>query len=129
MFTNPYPVPSECVDITPPLMWDTLWQAGPKGTIELPAEITAGCGPRIPLWKNHWFKLHKDDKKTHAPPVVARKYWSVFPQGHTEPTVFEARPKSEWDDQKHGYWNVGGRLQYRSADGKVHLGVDGADRW
>ena len=129
MFTNPYPTPSECVDGTPPIMWDTLWQAGPKGTIEMPAEMVAGNGGKVPMWRNHWFKFDKSEKFKKLPKNVERKYWSLFPKGHAEQTKYVEKPRTEWDDQKHGYWNVGGCLQYRSADGKVHVNVDGADQW
>ena len=128
---NPYPTPSECVDTTPPALWNALWQANPNGMIEMPAEMVAGDGGRVPMWKNHWFKFyHKSDKFKKLPKNVEKKYWSLFPQGHAEKTKYEERPdKKGWDDQKHGYWNVGGKLQYRSADGKVHINMDGADQW
>ena len=130
---KPYPTPSECIDTTPPALWDTLWQTDPKGMLEMPADMVAHDGGKVPMWRNHWFKFqHPDDKFKKLPKKVEQKYWSLFPQGHTEKTaMYEKRQdkKTDWDDQKHGYWNVGGRLQYRSADGKVHLEVHGTDRW
>ena len=39
---NPRPVPSECTDMTPPVMWGTLWELNPDGTMQLDLRDSSG---------------------------------------------------------------------------------------
>lgn len=135
----PRPVPSECVDVTPPEMWETLWELDAAGTMEMPAE-TMMNGRRVQFWKNHWFKLAQQTSPEKAatsrptrpkrlPARFWRQYWSRFPQGHKEDPTERVYPERAWDDRRHGYWRVDGKLQYRSPDERVHVNMDGADVW
>jgi len=116
---NPRPVPSECIDMTPSSMWDAMWDVNPNGELEMPQEVRTE-GMSIRFWKNHWFKFQKDLKFSKAFP----KKLGLWRCRHREdPTE---RVQHTWDDQKHGYWQVNGRLQYRSPNDTVHLDVSGA---
>lgn len=117
---NPRPVPSECIDMTPSSMWDAMWDVNPSGELEMPQEVKTDCGP-IRFWKNHWFKFQKDLKFSRA---VHKKLRLWHCKHREDPT--ERIQQNAWDDRRHGYWQVNGKLQYRSVDGVVHLNVDGA---
>jgi len=140
------------VDVTPPEMWGTLWELDAAGTTEMPGEVYLG-GRRTQFWKGYWFKFspgqpqpnlktanapntkhnafNRQTRPKRLPARFWQTYWTLFPQGHKEDSTDRVHPASgrAWDDRKHGYWRVNGRLQYRSPDGKIHTDVDGADKW
>ena len=120
---NPRPVPSECTDMTPHVMWGTLWELNPDGTMEMPACGELGC-TTVWFWKNRRHLTHR------LPDRFWRDYRARFPNGHTEDRNPRVYDDGRWDDTKHGYWRGrDGRLQYRHPDGTVSFDVNGADRW
>lgn len=123
MQSRPRPVPSLCVDMTPDTLWDSLWEADPKGELGMPREYRWN-GQTTRFWK-----CYQTDEANNKglPPAVWRAFHSKFPQGLKEdptPRVYD----NDWDDSKHGYWRVNGRLQYRHPSGQIYTDVTGADR-
>jgi hypothetical protein len=117
---DPRPVPSECMDTLPPSKWKLAWQLDPKGSMELPSVY----------WNNHWFKFRDDDKKRVMAKASKKKFKPLFPSGlYAKYDKKEDSGTNSWDNSKHGYWNIGGRLQYRGPNDTVRNGVDGADKW
>ena len=113
---NPRPVPSECLDSTPPGLWGVLWELDADGTMEMPADF--------------WKGPHYYSASYHAslPPAFWNRYRQLFPEGHRPNYHTRCAP---WDDRAYGYWRgKDGLLQYRSPDGTVRLGVTGdGDFW
>ena len=130
--TDPRPVPSECVDTTPAILWNTLWQLDPNGTLEMPHhEPKTAYGLKIapPFWKGQRF--FDVQKQTKLPPPFWQVYTRMYPHGgHPCDTTPSENYDRQWNDREHGYWRgKDGRLQYRSQDGKIHLDVTGTDQW
>ena len=117
----PRPVPSSCVDMTPPVLWDCLWKLDPQGELCMPTEYKHD-GKITRFWKGYY----NDTKNSEPPSAFWRQFHSLYPQGLPEdptPRVYN----NEWDDSKHGYWRVNGRLQFRHPDGTIFTDVTGAD--
>ena len=70
--SRPIPVPSECVDLTPPVLWDTYWLLYPSGTQMIPSVV-----PRK-VWFDHWKTHFPHDRDIPDPPVLWRNYWGRF---------------------------------------------------
>jgi hypothetical protein len=104
---HPIPVPSECIDFTPPKLWNTMWKHYPNGT-ELPATVPKDVWKRKGLApafrKGYWGKLNtralterkrsgKPDKPNELPDVLQPRlshdfwedYFRLYPNGHPAP--------------------------------------------
>jgi hypothetical protein len=101
---NPIPVPSECIDFTPPELWAVIWKHYPQGT-EMPASVPRHVwvrmelsGPTPVFWRCHWGKFGENamSNKGAQPakhyvkqPVLSDAFWDdyfkLFPVGHKSP--------------------------------------------
>lgn len=105
LHTNPIPVPSECIDFTPPELWNTMWKYYPGGT-ELPAtvpkDVWKGKGFPPAFRKGYWGKFNvralsyrkkSGNKEENLPDVLQPRlhsdfwddYFKLFPNGHKAP--------------------------------------------
>jgi hypothetical protein len=102
VYANPIPVPSECIDFTPPELWPVIWKHYPEG-IEMPARVPRNIWERHELtgstpvfWKCYWGKLNNSAMKTDelnehcvCPPTLSYAFWDdyfeLFPKGHKSP--------------------------------------------
>ena len=133
MGTRPRPVPSGCIDATPPDLWDVLWRVDPEGHMPMPAEVRQPDGKVLRFWKGFFYPHngnHADDTAV-LPREFWQAYWGTYPRGHREdPTRRQFVPREEWDDAKHGYFHSNGRLIYKHPDGTIFCnGVTGVDQF
>lgn len=119
----PRPVPSNCIDTTPPELWDILWAIDPEGTMPMPSRVYKN-GRHIQFWIGQ----DADDSAARAdlPQRFWTAYWQRFPSGHpSDPTPRVFVDREEWDPSKDGYYLVGGRLEFRHKAARARAtGVD-----
>lgn len=101
VYANPIPVPSMCIDLTPPELWPVIWKHYPQGT-EMPAKVPKYVceamgisGPAPEFWVSHWGKFGESampskaastERKYVQQPTLSSAFWSdymkLFPKGH-----------------------------------------------
>ena len=119
----PRPVPANCIDTTPPELWEVLWQIDPKGMMAMPAR-TRNRGREIQFWKGMGVE---DIACDELPREFWTVYWRKFPAGHPQdPSPRQYVSPSEWDPTKDGYYIVNGRLQFRH-QGRIYPDATGID--
>ena len=104
MHANSIPVPSECIDFTPPELWAVIWKHYPQGT-EMPARVPRHIwermeldGPTPVFWRCHWGKFGEaamsikgaePTKYYVEQPELSYAFWddyaALFPKGHDSP--------------------------------------------
>lgn len=101
---NPIPVPSMCIDCTPPKLWAVIWKHYPQGT-EMPARVPRRVwedmdltGPTPVFWKCYWgcfgdeampSRGKEPEKYIVHQPQLSDEFWvdyfRMFPTGHKGP--------------------------------------------
>jgi hypothetical protein len=67
--SDPFPVPSESIDFTPPALWPVIRRHCPGGA-EMPSAVPAK------VWEKQWRKNNPDkDKEPPAAPAFLKCYW------------------------------------------------------
>ena len=121
-------------------MWASYWYVSRNGMAEIPPSVPfykwknkPGDPPK--LWKGHWGKFYSNKPeegcKTGIPRIMMpdefwEDYAKLYPSGHAEDPTPKAAAPSTWQESKHGYFLIRGKLFFKHPNGITYeaTGVD-----